>query len=184
MIRGKGSLIIIFMLFYGIIVLKVGNAGSNDLVRSADGLVVHDKSSGLSWFANLEYFDNLSYDAQKEGIAKLPGGNWRMATLQDIRSLDKHSEGEICETFKPVKVSVLGSKKLAVYNGRVDSKEIDEGSHMMAYMSHDVEKKQTCSPFKYEGLSVTDGRVSGVSAWVVCDQPGVNIAQDGIDLKQ
>ncbi|HLC16499.1 MAG TPA: hypothetical protein VJL89_09775 [Thermodesulfovibrionia bacterium] len=183
MIRGRVSLLIIFAVLYGIIMLKTGNAGSN-LVRSTDGLIVEDKISGLTWFANLEYFDNLSYDAQKEAIAKLPGGKWRMATLQDIRSLAKHSENEIGEAFKPVKVSFLGSKKLAVYNGRVDCKEIDEGSHMMAYMSHDVDRKQTCAPFKYEGLSITDGKLSGVSAWVVCDQPDVKMAQEELSLKK
>ena len=179
--KGKLCLFIIFAMFYGIIMLKVGNADSTNLIRSDDGILVHDKSSGLTWFADLEYFDNLSYEAQKEAIAKLPGGKWRMATISDIKTLDKHSDSEICDAFKPVKVSVLGEKELAVYNGRVDSKDLDDGSHMMAYMSQDIGKKKVCAPFKYEELSITDGKVNGVSAWVVCDEPAVKIAKEELD---
>lgn len=182
MTKSKVCLLVIFVLFYSIVMLRVGYAGPNDLVPSADGSMVHDKSSGLTWFADLGYFDNLSYDAQKEAIAKLPGGNWRMATMEDIRTLDKHSDSEICKVFKPVRISVLGNKKLAVYNGRVDCKDLEKGSHMMAYLSHDIERKRICSPFKYEGLSITDGRVNGVSAWVVCDKPAVKIAKEEHEL--
>ena len=161
----------IAVLILGIVFLMcgLGNAETK-LKRTADGKAIYDSKSGLYWFSDLKYFNNMSYEEQITAIAKLPG-NWRMATLADIRTLDVHPDTEIHAVFNPLSVSKLGSQNVAIYNGRINCSDIGGGLHSMAYMSYDVNKNCTHSPLKYNGLNVTDGPFKGLGAWVVSNEP-------------
>lgn len=165
----------LMVLSFVLLMFSLGNAETK-LQRTADGKAVYDVGSGLYWFSDLKYFNNMSYTEQLAAIEKLPG-NWRMATLEDIRTLDTHPDKEIHKAFNPLSVSKLGSQNVAIYNGRINCSDIGGGLHSMAYMSHDVKKNCTHSPLKYKGLNVTDGRFKGLGAWVVSNGPYVETAK-------
>jgi hypothetical protein len=177
----RGSKLIGVMIV-GVIVLMTSvaaHAFESKLEPTSDGKAVFDEKSGLYWFTDLRHFNNMSYEEQLQAIAKLPG-KWRMATLEDIRTLDVHPDPQIHAVFRPLSISKLGKQSVAVYNGRINCSALGEGLHSMAYMSHDMGKNCTHSPLKYKGLSVTDGRFKGLGAWVVSDGPYMETAQKRI----
>ena len=173
--KGKGSKFIALIVL-SVILLMFGLCNAETkLQRTSDGKAVYDGKSGLYWFTDLKYFNNMTYREQLASIKKLPG-NWRMATLEDIRTLDIYPDTEIHALFKPLSVSKLGSQNVAIYNGRINCSDIGGGLHSMAYMSHDLNKNCTHSPLRYKGLNVTDGRFKGLGAWVVSNGPYLETA--------
>ena len=59
-----------------------------DLEVTPDGVAVHDTVSGTYWLRDMTTFDHLSYTDQIAAIEAFGDGQWRMALLEDIESLD------------------------------------------------------------------------------------------------
>jgi hypothetical protein len=167
----SSRLIVTISLLIGVflIVSGVGSAKAEELkvMKGPQGKIVYDAKSGLYWIGDLSSFDNMSYDEQKAAIDKLTGGKWRMATKEDMKTLSSYNEIKLHTAFDSGKTTQLGGQKLAVYNGRIDCKECGDGYHTVANMTYDVNAKKAYSPFRYEGMSISDGRFKGIGAWVV-----------------
>ena len=152
-------------------ILLAAAAARANLVVTSDGVAVHDTKANIYWLRDLTTFDHLSYDDQQAAIAAFGDGNWRMAGLADIESLDVNPDGDIHDGFLPTAQSSVKGVNIDIYFGRVDF-DFGGGSHMIAHMSWNTDDDVVYSELMYLGNGGSDDGPGqdgqgGFAAWVV-----------------
>jgi hypothetical protein len=142
-----------------------------DLVVTPDGVAVHDTVSGTYWLRDMTAFANMSYSDQIAAIGKYGDGNWQMAELEHIESLDPNSDDSIHDTFLPAAQSSVDGDNVDIYFGRVDF-EFGPGIHMIGHMSWNTTDDEVFSTLMYLGNGGSDDGPGedgqgGFPAWVV-----------------
>ncbi len=155
------------------VVLVATAVARAELTVTADGVAVFDSVAETYWLRDLTTFDHLSYIDQLEAIASFGDGNWRMATLPDIETLDVNPDSDIHAAFLPTAQSSVKGVHVDIYFGRIDF-DFGGNLHMIAHMSWNTDDDVVFSPLTYLGNGGSDDGPGpdgqgGFSAWVVYD---------------
>ncbi len=138
------------------------------LLRTADGVAVHDDISGLYWYADLGKYPYLANSEMVAKIAVLPSAIWRMATANDMATLALNSDVAIKNSFIPSNpLTSIGWTTVSIYEGRYDG--WNNNTYPLQHtgrMSWNLESNTVLEPFHYGNGTIDPNARYNFGAWI------------------